>query len=777
MVALLGWWFVLSIIGWLNWPLAAWTFRATPGRGYAYARSLGLLLVTYLFWINSTLIGAPFSRNILWLLVALLGLANALLWARHHVELRAFLRREKRAILTAELLFAICFVLYAVQRSYHPAIIHTEQPMDFAMLNGVLASPRMPPHDPWLAGFAISYYYLGYLLTAVMVRLTGVASGVGYNLALAQTFALTALAAYGLVHDLIRAHSPEADAARKARAYGLWGAVCLALVGNLEGVLEGLKAAGLQSEAFFRWFRVPGLDTAGVGRPGLPAGDWWWWRASRVITDRRLLGGAQQVITEFPAFSFLLGDLHPHLTALPYLILALGLAHEAFLIAKEGLPTGWWHQWRFWTFPLAVGALGFMNTWDLPLALTACLLAFALGQVVHRDEGHRLLGSTLAVWGWLLFWSLALYAPFYVTLRSQVQGIGVVYWAKTPLRHYLLCFGPWLLPIIADLLAHHAEGWAGVLNSRKWRGFWAAWGLIVLLPWLAILLVGGWGRLLLAVIQAAVSGPWLLLLQSVLLALLVTDLAAQLSLDSARRNDGQILLRLLTLLGMGLTYATEFLYVQDLFNSRTNTMFKVYYQAWAVLALSASVALYRLRKTEGWPKLGYAVTWIILLACLYYPLAAAYTRAGGYRGEATLDGVAFLRRSSPSEYRAYEWLQTLNGQGVIVEAPGESYVASTSRMSAWTGVPTIVGWVGHEIQWRGDSQEVERRRTDVDLIYTQPDPYRVLALLRQYVATHLYIGPYEREHYRIDAARIAWFASFLTTKYAEGDVHLFAVPR
>jgi len=776
MIALVGWWFVLSLIGWLNWPLAAWAFRATPGRGYAYARSLGLLLVTYLFWISSTLAGVPNSRNILWLLVVLLALVNALLWARHYDELRAFLRNEKSTILTVEMLFAACFVLYAVQRSYHAAIIHTEQPMDFALLNGVLVSPRMPPRDPWLAGFTISYYYLGYLLAAVMVRLTNVSSGVGYNLALAQTFALTMLAAYGLVYDLIRAHSARTDAARKARTYGLLGAVALALAGNLEGVLEGAKAMGLQGDAFFQWFRVPGLSAAGVARLGLPAGDWWW-RASRIITDSRLLGGAQQIITEFPAFSFLLGDLHPHLMALPYLILALGLAHELYLVAKDGLPRGWWHQWRFWALPLAVGALGFMNTWDLPLALTACLLAFALGRTANRGEGRPLVWGTLAVWGWMAFWSLALYAPFYATLRSQVQGIGVVYWAKTSLRHYLLCFGLWLLPIVVELFAHHEEGWSGALPSRKWRGFWAAWVLIIILPWLAILLVGGWGRLLLATIQVALSGPWLLLLQSVLLALLVADLGAQLSLDAARRNDCQIIIRLLALLGIGLTYVTEFVYVRDLFNSRMNTVFKMYYQAWALLALSASLALYRLRDTEGWPKLGYAATWIVLLASLYYPAAAAYTRAGGYRGEATLDGVAFLRQSSPSEYRAYEWVQALGGQGVLVEAPGESYVASTSRMSAWSGMPTIVGWAGHEVQWRGDSREVERRRADVDLIYTLPDRYQVLALLRQYGATHLYIGPYEREHYQIDAGKIAWFASFLTTKYAEGGVHLFAVPR
>ena len=49
---------------------------------------------------------------------------------------------------------------------------------------------------------------------------------------------------------------------------------------------------------------------------------WWWWRASRIIHDRDLAGNAMEVISEFPFFSFLLGDNHPHVYALPQGLLA-----------------------------------------------------------------------------------------------------------------------------------------------------------------------------------------------------------------------------------------------------------------------------------------------------------------------------------------------------------------------------------------------------------------------------------------------------------------------
>jgi uncharacterized membrane protein len=48
----------------------------------------------------------------------------------------------------------------------------------------------------------------------------------------------------------------------------------------------------------------------------------WWWRASRVLQDYALDGGPREIIDEFPMFSYLLGDLHPHVLAMPFALLA-----------------------------------------------------------------------------------------------------------------------------------------------------------------------------------------------------------------------------------------------------------------------------------------------------------------------------------------------------------------------------------------------------------------------------------------------------------------------
>lgn len=776
MFAILGWWLALSVIGWASWPLVARIFEHAPGKGYAYARGAGLLFVSYLFWITSHLWGVPNRTAVLWAFVALIGLLGSLIWVRYGASLREAWPQERAHILIGEFLFAACFALYAVHRSYDAAITHTEQPMDFALLNGVLASTRMPPLDPWFAGASIHYYYFGYVLAAVMIRLVGLSSGVGYNLALAQTFALTVLTAYGLIYDVLRAHT-RVDFAGQARACAVIGALALALASNLEGVLEGIKAAGWGSEALFRWFGVPGLAEAASTRSWLPEG-LWWWRASRILTDVRLNGQGVQLITEFPAFSFILGDLHPHLMALPYLLLALAAAFEGYAIARQGWDRSWWKAWRTWAIPLIIGALGVINTWDLPVGLVIALIALLFGGIVspNRAKGHWARYALAAVW--LIAWSIIPFLPYYALVRLPVRGLGFATLAKTPLRHWGLCFGLWLLPIVGELWASRTAASDAAWSRERGKGwaFWVAWPLILLIPWGFMALVGGWPRAALGIVYTLAKGPWLILVQSALLAALLADLSACLGLEEALRDDSRIFARLLALVGVGVTYAVEFLYVRDVFESRMNTVFKLYYQAWALLGVAALYAIFRLRQMEGWPRVFYLLSGIFLIACSYYPVAAAYTQAKGYRGSVTLDGTAFLQRSSPAEYRAYRYLLTHRREGeIIVEAPGESYAPETNRLSAWTGVPTPIGWVGHQVQWRGES-EVLRRKVDIEYLYTVPDPLAVKALLRHYGASLLYVGPTERERFGLDERRLAWFASFLPIRYADEEIRFFGVP-
>ncbi|HEX5689445.1 MAG TPA: DUF2298 domain-containing protein, partial [Roseiflexaceae bacterium] len=226
------WWLVAQVFGLAGLPLAGWLFRALPDRGYAFAKSLGLLLAGYLAWLAAMLGLAPFGAGLL--IVSALAVAGVGLLVNRGPRTKnqeprteggrdtatrfsflgsqffmTWLRQNWKVVLGYEVLFALALVFVALLRSRDfdgfvgPNPWNTERPMDFALFNAIRRSPNFPPHDPWLAGYSINYYYFGYMLMAGIALLSGLDPAVSYNLSLALIFALAAIGIAGLVFNLI----------------------------------------------------------------------------------------------------------------------------------------------------------------------------------------------------------------------------------------------------------------------------------------------------------------------------------------------------------------------------------------------------------------------------------------------------------------------------------------------------------------------------------------------------------------------------------------------
>jgi YYY domain-containing protein len=193
-----------------------------------------------------------------------------------------------------------------------------------------------------------------------------------------------------------------------------------------------------------------------------------------------------------------------------------------------------------------------------------------------------------------------------------------------------------------------------------------------------------------------------------------------------------------------------------MFGNRMNTIFKVYYQVWAMLALASAYVLYYVASRRSsaqsmmsrWiGRVAIAAFAVLCLACLVYPAAGAVSRSEGFVRTPTLDGTAYLQRLNPSDYESIMWLQkSVSGTPVILEAVGGSYT-EFARISANTGLPTVVGWPGHESQWRGKGDEAGQRQQDVETIYRTSDPEVARELLREYGVTYVYVGELERQTY------------------------------
>jgi uncharacterized membrane protein len=337
------WWFVSYLIGLAALPLTWRIFNRLPDRGYGLSRALGLLISGYVLWMGASIgfLNVD-SRSALGAVIVLATL-SAVFCRNHWSELRLWLRDNYKTILAMEGVFLGTFLLWSFVRANNPDITNTEKPMELAFLNGILRSETFPPLDVWLSGHAISYYYFGYVLLAFLTRLTGVTAGVAFNLGNALWFALTALATYSLVYNLLTSR-----AGRPRRALALLGPLFLLLAGNLEGLLEVLHARfvfwtqapdGTLTSPFWKWLDVEQLSNAPmISEPAWrPDRYLWWWRASRVVRDYNLVGNpiGIQPIDEFPFFSFLLADNHSHLLALPFVLLAISFSLQVFMVGKR----------------------------------------------------------------------------------------------------------------------------------------------------------------------------------------------------------------------------------------------------------------------------------------------------------------------------------------------------------------------------------------------------------------------------------------------------------
>jgi len=689
------WWLTLAVL-----CLAGWALLQALGwkEGVAllsWGRPVGLLSLGWLTWLLGHVVSVPMALGLS--LSTLLVGGGWAIW-KHRSAWSVTLHVHWRELLTGEVLFLAAAAWVAFTRSRMPGAVHTEQPMDMAFLASCIRAERMPPADPWLAGEPISYYYLGYLLWGLPARLTGTAPTVAYNLALAGTAGLAVQALYGLLWTLLL----------QSKARHLWsaaGAAAILAMGNLVMAVEALHALGVLPEAMARWLGVPGLAEAPVTGSPLPVGDWWW-RATRPWIDSALPGRNGTIIAEFPAFSLALADLHPHLMAMPFSMAAAGLALSA--------DTGRGRWLRATALGWLIGGAAFINGWELPsmLALTLLmLLLWARGRVLSWSLTAGMAAVTVAA-------AIVPYAPFWLTLDTQVSGLRVAWFAKTPLRSYLLVFGAWLLPALAWLLA----------EQRPVRRLWGWWAGMIVAPAIVVLLADGVGALALSVVSVEQGAP---------LGLALSFALAWCASRLWNRPTDQAAQPVLVLfVGLGLTYACEVLFLGDLFGTRMNTVFKLYYQAWWLLGTAAVLAMAALMRGHS---LQRAVAWAMLAL---WALLATYPLLTAPQGAAcSLDALVTIGQD---ERGAVAWLRNHAGEAdVLLAAPGVAYDASSSNLATLSGVPTVLGWPQHERQWGRSDALLATRQRDIATIYQTTDAGQRQSLLRRYGVTWVVLGPVE----------------------------------
>ncbi|MFZ2956374.1 MAG: DUF2298 domain-containing protein [Candidatus Ozemobacteraceae bacterium] len=666
---LFSWWLGLFLVGLLFAPICAKLFQDWPDRGYPFAKPLGLLLGGYTCWLLASLRLVPFGRASVIATVVAWG-AVSLATAEARSFLLDLVWKKPRLLLTREIGFIGLLLFWAFIRGQNPDILGLEKFMDFGFVNACLRSPAMPPPDPWFAGETINYYYFGHFITAWLIKLTNVAPDYGYNLAIESLFALTFTLSFSFVAALAEA-AFGSDHRLARNCAGLVGALLAACSGN--------------SHAFWKWFLPL------IGLPFAASKSFYFPDSTRFIGYDPPID--DKTIHEFPLYSFIVSDLHGHVSDLPFVLLFLGLLFAGwrrFRGSFVSIPL-----WPYFPlFALSLAVFSMTNMWDVPIYLLLAGFAVifscsseALNMPLSWSEWGKRMATRSAV---ILLGFPLLALPFTRSFKNFSQGVGFTF-THTSLVQFLTLWGGHLLFAIIFLC------WFFGCGEDRHN------------PWLRFRKASAADRFCLAMIAT----------------------------------------------GICLLAIPEIVYVKDIYGRtfhRANTMFKLTYQAFLLLSLVGGFVFERVPRGVERPVL----IWInrcfligISAALLLYAIPSVPQFYGGISREryAGQEGLRFLNRGRPGDFLAVKWLQdNILGQPAILEANGDSYT-DFGRISMATGLPTPLGWFVHEWLWRGNADPASARSLDVERMYQSGNLQMVQILLRKYGVRYIIVGDLERQKF------------------------------
>jgi len=685
------WWLVLVVIGLITFPVVSRVCGRLPDKGYSISKILGLVFLTYFSWLLASLHLLKFGYINIAIAFVLL-LAFSLYLGRKNLNLKNL---PLKSMLISEAIFTVAFALFVVYTRYKPDIFYaySEDFMDFAFLQSILRSSYFPPTDPWLAGASLPYYYGGQLVVAILTLISKVPSSISYNLAIASFFGIVAAASYGIGYNLTG-----------RKLYGFIALVFVSIAGYISGVFE------LSSFVFHHHL----LDYSDNGVHNFR--DW-------LLTFDIGTGVIPHTENLYPYAAFLQRHLHAYLMSIPFQLMSLTLILSLLKKEDDGFQRGKW-DWLLVVFVLGV-SLGFfllLNTWDYPIYAALAVLVFIFFRL---NISRKSIAAILLV-------SLLLYIPYFITRGwSGAHGIGIVH-VRTELVDFAELFALFLFVIFSFFYV-----W---FKGRVLKG----------------------GRLILVIVFFIILAALAFLLRFQLLLVLAPLMLIPLYciLKSRKRAETELMFLFVLMVAL-LVLFCEIFFINDSLSApdeRYNTVMKFYLPAWIFLAIASVYGVFWVMQRAAGKLKGVwvGVLIVLIICCLMQPVGQTIGWASGKRsyfniGRGTLDGTAYVRTIAPGDYEAIQWLNGhIKGQPVILEAPGGAYQFS-SYIATMTGLPTVVGWVTHEVMWRGSWDEASRRNTDVNQIYASLDSDEALALLKKYNVEYVYVGKLEVEKYPVES--------------------------
>lgn len=717
------WWGALLFLGASCLPLTSVLFSGYHDSGFLFSKAIGLALSGWLLWVCSSLHILKFTRTncfIIVILVCLLNIAGYVIVQKKasakqwlgKVKANSPVDNSQKVVLALifELFFLILFILACYVKCYKPEAYGTEKFMDYGFMTTMMRTEYMPPEDFWYSGTNLNYYYMGQYMATFLTKLSGVTVNAGYNLALAMLFAFCFMLVYSIIYEVMMTTIALHNKKKQQKAmqikndnYSLLEGTLASLLAHVAGALAGI-AVTLAGNAHYIVFArvIPEVQNM----LGLEVDSYWFPDATRYIGYNPET--EDKTIHEFPSYSFVLGDLHAHVTNIMFVLTVLGILYAWLLYRKNKMETVQAgmeledYSRNLEIFHPSILMLGFFiglfqmtNYWDFPIyyVVAGAIILFS-NAIIHNFKKEALI---LTAYHGVLVLGIAFVVSLLFNLRfdSMAKGIALCM-DHTPLYQFAILWG---LPITVLI------GYIIFLIFEKKE-----------------------------VTYQLKKGSQPLLYQFM-----------------NRLTLPELFILTIGLCAFGLVILPEIIYVVDIYSGhkRANTMFKFTYQGFIMFGMMMGyivTKLILLGKNMKQLIFGILTGCFLLGTVGYFGISmdswfGDVTETDRFQG---LDAGAFVLNENIYDAEAIAWInEMIEGTPVMLEANGDSYTYA-NRVSVLTGLPTLLGWFTHEWLWK-DSYDLANERAEiVKQIYTSTDMEVVRSLVEEYKVEYIYVGDQER---------------------------------
>ena len=731
--AVMKWWGAMVVLGLACLPLSSVLFAGFHDGGWIFAKSIGLAVCGWLLWVFSSLHILKFTKTSVVMVVILVFALNygVIAWARRNRKISGWLKKVRAKAqtdasqklvlaMTLELLFLIIFMVACYIKCFKPEAYGTEKFMDYGFMTSMMRSDYMPPEDFWYSGTHLNYYYLGQYFATFLTKLSGVTVNVGYNLALCMLCAFCFMLVYSILYEVmqvtiqIRNEKKKNAAAAGMKNYRIVSEPVAVVVGHVSGILGGVAttfAGNIHYTVFAKM--IPALQSM----LGIEVSSYWFPDATRYIGYNPDTN--DKTIHEFPSYSFVLGDLHAHVTNIMFVLTVVGILFGWLLYRRErmdkvknGALAVTSKTWKEVFDPVEVfhpsivvigffiGLFQMTNFWDFPIyyVVSGAIILFS-NAVIYKFKKESLL---LTAYHGVLVLVIAYVVSFLFNLHFESMSRGIALCTDhTPFYQLMILWGLPLVVLVMYLIS--------LINEKKNEE---------------------------AFDHKKGSMP--------LLFQFINNLTLP-----------ELFILTIGLCAAGLVLMPEIVYVVDIYggHKRANTMFKLTYQAFILFGVMMGYVITKfLLLTENVKQtVGGLVTGFLLLGTVGY----LGTSVDSWFGDVTdmtrfqgLDAAAFVENENAYDAEAIDWInETIEGSVVMLEANGDSYTYA-NRVSVLTGLPTVMGWFTHEWLWKDNNEQGYTRASEraeiVKQMYTSEDAEVIRGLMEEYKVAYVYVGDQER---------------------------------